>query len=80
MPDVSAAGDALARVDLRDALARALRGLPPAQRAVLVLRFYEDLSVEQTAALLGCAAGTVKSQTAKALEKLKDVVAMGEIR
>lgn len=80
VPDVSEAGDALAGVGLRDALSRVPRGLPPAQRTVLVLRFYEDPSVEQTAALLGIAAGTVKSQTAKALEKLKGVVAMGEIR
>ncbi|MFC4148890.1 SigE family RNA polymerase sigma factor [Micromonospora mangrovi] len=80
VPDVSDAGDAVAGVDLRDSLARVLRGLPPAQRAVVVLRFYEDLSVEQTAALLGCSEGTVKSQTVKALHKLKGVVAMGELR
>jgi RNA polymerase sigma-70 factor (sigma-E family) len=79
LPDVADAGDALASVDLRDLLARVLPALPPAQRTVLVLRFYEDLSVEQTAQLLGCSTGTVKSQTAKALEKLQAAAVLGRI-
>lgn len=41
------------------------------QRAVVVLRYFEDLSVEDTAATLGCAPGTVKSQSAKALRTLR---------
>jgi RNA polymerase sigma-70 factor (sigma-E family) len=49
----------------------ALRRLPRRQRAVVVARFYDDLSVEQTAQLLGCSTGTVKSQTARALQALR---------
>jgi RNA polymerase sigma-70 factor (sigma-E family) len=51
-----------------------LATLPRRQRAVLVLRYYEDLSEEQIAATLGCAPGTVKSQASKALAKLRAVL------
>ncbi len=54
-------------LDLRAALA----SLPPRQRATVVLRYYCDLSVEQTAELLGCSTGTIKSQTAKAIQTLR---------
>ncbi|WP_406088459.1 SigE family RNA polymerase sigma factor [Kitasatospora purpeofusca] len=56
--------------DLVD-LERALAALPAAQRTVLVLRFYEDLSVEQVAQLLGCSVGTVKSRTSRALDRIR---------
>jgi RNA polymerase sigma-70 factor (sigma-E family) len=55
----------------RDALWQHVKALPARQRAVLVLRFYEDLSEAQTAALLGISVGTVKSQTSRALGSLR---------
>lgn len=55
----------------RDALWQHVRTLPVRQRAVLVLRFYEDLSEAQTAELLDISPGTVKSQTARALSTLR---------
>jgi RNA polymerase sigma-70 factor (sigma-E family) len=67
-PEPAAAYDSYDdELDMRAALA----ALPPRQRATLVLRFYCDLSVEQAAELLGCAPGTVKSQTAKGLAAMR---------
>lgn len=48
-----------------------LDGLPPRRRAAVVLRFYLDLPVEETAEILGCSVGTVKSQTARGLDTLR---------
>ncbi|MGH3373773.1 MAG: SigE family RNA polymerase sigma factor [Actinoallomurus sp.] len=64
MPDLESG------LDLR----RALEAVPPRQRATLVLRFFCDLSVEQTAETLGCSAGNVKSQTSRGLTALRAVV------
>ena len=60
-----------ATVEDRDALWRALGTLPRRQRAVVVLRYYEDLSEADTAVALGISTGTVKSQAAKALSALR---------
>ncbi len=58
--------------DLHDALWTALAGLPARQRAMVVLRYYEDLSEVETARVLGVSVGTVKSTTSRALVKLRD--------
>ena len=60
--------------DDRLMLLRALAEVPPRQRAVLVLRYWEDMSVEETAAALSCSAGTVKSQAARGLQTLRGLV------
>ena len=65
-------GDGTAGVDLRDALVRALLTLPPRQRAVLVLRYLDDLPEDEVARALGCSVGTVKSQASRALARLRD--------
>lgn len=70
-PEARTGGDPGPAVVQRDALIGALAALPPRQRAVVVLRFWEDLSEATVAELLGCTVGTVKSQTSRALAKLR---------
>ncbi len=62
----------------RSALLAALAQLPPRQRAVLVLRYWEDLTDSQAAAILGCSASTVRSQAARALAKLRRSPALAD--
>lgn len=75
-PDSLRAVDAgYEQVAERRVVVRALAQLPTRQRQVIVLRFFEDLSVEQTAELLGCSTGTVKSYTSRALSRLRELLA-----
>jgi RNA polymerase sigma-70 factor (sigma-E family) len=60
--------------DDRLMLVQALAEVPVRQRAVLILRYWEDLSVEETAAVLRCSAGTVKSQAARGLATLRTLI------
>ena len=71
--DTASGTDAVSEVDLRDALVRLLVQLPPRQRAVIVLRYWEQLTEAETAALLGCSVGTVKSATSRALQRLREL-------
>jgi RNA polymerase sigma-70 factor (sigma-E family) len=79
LPD-SAGPDNYASIDSRQALRAALSKLPPRQRAVVVLRYHQDLSEAQVAELLGVTVGTVKSQAAKALAALREQTALGPYR
>jgi len=65
------APDRTSEIADRDYLLRALASLPPRQRAVLVLRYFDDLSEAETARMLGCSLGTVKSQAARGLARLR---------
>jgi RNA polymerase sigma-70 factor (sigma-E family) len=71
LPDRASEVDAMSMADERDAMWRALSRLPPRQRAVVVLRYFEDLPPAEVAELLGCSVGTVKSQSFRGLAKLR---------
>ena len=60
-------------VDLRDTLVRLLQQLPPRQRAVVVLRYWEQRTEAETAELLGCTEGTVKSAASRGLRRLREL-------
>jgi RNA polymerase sigma-70 factor (sigma-E family) len=65
--------DGSAQVDQRDELFRLLLQLTPGQRAAIVLRYWEDLSEAETAEVLGCSVGTVKSATSRGLARLREL-------
>jgi len=84
LPDRPGA-DHAAAVDQREWIWQAILRLPPRQRVAIVLRYYEDLTQEQTAEVMGCSVGTVKSQVAEGIAKLRtqlgpeiELVASGE--
>jgi RNA polymerase sigma-70 factor (sigma-E family) len=66
-------------IDDRLALVSALARVPARQRACIVLRYWEDLSVAATAEALGCSEGTVKSQTARGLQTLRGLMQPSEV-
>jgi RNA polymerase sigma-70 factor (sigma-E family) len=70
LPDLPARDDPAAYAE-REPLVAALRTLPARQRAALVLRFFEDRSEADTAAILGCSTGSVKRHTSRGLDKLR---------
>jgi RNA polymerase sigma-70 factor (sigma-E family) len=72
VPDRADLRDEFADADLRGCVRGALGALPRRQRAVVVLRYFDDLTEVQAAAVLGCSVGTVKSQASKALATLRD--------
>ncbi|MDN4173195.1 SigE family RNA polymerase sigma factor [Nocardioides sp. SOB77] len=74
LPEVRTSGDEAGEVSDRDLLRSALAALPPRQRAVVVLRYHEDLTERQTAEALGIAVGTVKSQARDGLARLRSLV------
>jgi RNA polymerase sigma-70 factor (sigma-E family) len=71
--------DCTAQVDERDELFRLLLQLTPGQRAVIVLRYWEDLSEADAAAVLGCSVGTVKSAASRGLRRLRELASAAPI-
>jgi RNA polymerase sigma-70 factor (sigma-E family) len=79
LPDAAAATGGFHQVDVRESLRHALRGLTAKQRAVIMLRYYEDRSEAETARIMGCSVGTVKSQASKALARLRLVPGLADV-
>jgi RNA polymerase sigma-70 factor (sigma-E family) len=78
VPDV-AGHDPHSDAELRHQIVNALRRLPRRQRAVVVLRYFEDLTEVETAAVLGCSVGTVKSQASRALASMRSSTALADL-
>jgi RNA polymerase sigma-70 factor (sigma-E family) len=79
LPEQGSALGVTDEVDLRHSVAVALAVLPSRQRAVVVLRYFLDLTEAQTAELLGCSVGSVKSQASRALSRLRRSPGLAEI-
>lgn len=69
----TAVADGTREVDTRDALIRMLVQLPPQQRAVIVARYWEQLSEAETAVVLGCSVGSVKASASRGLQRLREL-------
>jgi RNA polymerase sigma-70 factor (sigma-E family) len=69
----TAAADRTGDVDARDALIRLLMQLPPRQRAVIVARYWEQLSEAEAAEMLGCSVGSIKSASSRGLHRLREL-------
>jgi RNA polymerase sigma-70 factor (sigma-E family) len=74
VPDRAIGGDGQERQALADTVRRALAALPARQRAVLVLRYFEDLPEAQVADLLGCSVGTVKTHASRGIRRLRELL------
>jgi RNA polymerase sigma-70 factor (sigma-E family) len=79
IPETGAVAGGFGQVDTRESLRWALRELTARQRAVITLRYFEDRSEAETAAIMGCSVGTVKSQSAKALARLRHVPGLADV-
>ncbi|MFF7351197.1 MULTISPECIES: SigE family RNA polymerase sigma factor [Streptomyces] len=77
--EVADAGDRIAQADDRSALLTALARLPARQREAVVLRYWEDLTETQAAEAMGCSVGTVKSNAAKGIAKLRAVPGLADM-
>jgi RNA polymerase sigma-70 factor (sigma-E family) len=78
LPERQAHGDIFAQVDVRQAIVTALGSLPDRQRAVVVLRYFADLSEAQTAGVMGCSVGTVKTHASRAIARLRNTPGLAE--